>query len=88
MQGGLYRRTVRTTRRPGLPRENPLLFYPRCIGEACAKYLSFAKYYLELDRICRQIERDPRSDAYTDLALTPIGQPRVVEGQYTLRRAA
>jgi radical SAM superfamily enzyme YgiQ (UPF0313 family) len=88
MQGGLCRRTVRTTRRPGLPRENPLWFYPRRIGEACAKYLSFARYCLELDRICKQVQRDPLGDAYTDLALTPIGQPRVVEEGYALRRAA
>jgi hypothetical protein len=33
LQGGFFRRKVRTQRRSGLPLENPLLFYPRRLAE-------------------------------------------------------
>ena len=33
LEGGLFRRKCRTQRRPGLPRENPLVFYPRRLWE-------------------------------------------------------
>ena len=87
LQGGLLRRMVRTTRRPGLPRENPLLFYPRRMAQSAIKYLSFAKYYLEVDRVRREVAGDPLGDAYTDLALTPAGQPSP-QGQHAMQPAA
>ena len=70
LQCGIVRRKVRTTRRPGLPLENPLLFYPRRLWEFVSKYTALGLYYLWLQRLQRRIDRDPRAAAYTDAALS------------------
>jgi hypothetical protein len=70
LQCGLLRRKVRSSRRPGLARENPLLFYPRRLWEMGSTYAAAGKFYLWLRRLREQIERDPSAAAYTDLALS------------------
>jgi tRNA A37 methylthiotransferase MiaB len=70
LQCGILRRKVRTTRRPGLPRESPLLFYPRRLWELFSTWASMGTYYLWLERLRRRIDRDPHAAAYTDAALT------------------
>ena len=72
LQCGILRRKVRRTRRPGLPRENPLLFYPRRMWEFASKYGSLAVYYLWLDRLRRRIDREVNAVTYTDTALSPL----------------
>jgi radical SAM superfamily enzyme YgiQ (UPF0313 family) len=69
LQGGYFRRKVRRQRRAGLPRENPLVFYPRRVSEAVGTQARLARFYLHLHRIRRRVERDPAP--YTDLSLTP-----------------
>jgi hypothetical protein len=69
LQCGIVRRKVRNTRRPGLPRENPLLFYPRRLWELCSTYSALAGYHLWLERIRRRVENDPHALTYTDAAL-------------------
>ena len=69
LQSGVFRFKVRCTRRPGLPRETPFLFYPRRAWEIVSTYARGALYYLWLRRVRRRIERDPNADAYTDLAV-------------------
>jgi pyruvate-formate lyase-activating enzyme len=83
LQCGIWRRKVRTTRRPGLPRENPFLFYPRRIWEFFSKYAALAVYYLWLEGLRRRIEREVDAAAYTDAALSvptvavrPVNQQR------------
>ena len=70
LQGGYFRRELRRERRSGLPRENPLFFYPRRIREVVETHIRLAAFYLYLHRIRRRVERDPA--AYTDPALAPI----------------
>lgn len=70
LQCGVLRRKVRTTRRPGLPRENPLLFYPRRLWELGSTHAAGGTYYLWLQRLRQRIERDPNAASYTDLALS------------------
>jgi hypothetical protein len=70
LQCGIVRRKVRGTRRPGLPLENPLLFYPRRLWEIVSTYAALGWYYLWLQRLQRRIDRDPRAAAYTDAALS------------------
>jgi radical SAM superfamily enzyme YgiQ (UPF0313 family) len=70
LQCGILRRKVRTTRRPGLPRENPLFFYPRRAWESFSKYCRLAAYYLWLERLRRRIDREVNAVAYTDAALS------------------
>jgi hypothetical protein len=68
LQCGILRRKVRRTRRPGLPRESPLLFYPRRVWEFISKYGRLAAYYVWLERLRRRIARE--ATAYTDTALS------------------
>src|SRR5215469_2529116 len=70
LQGGYFRRKLRRERRSGLPRENPLVFFARRIGEVVATHVKLAAFYLYLHRIRRRVERDP--NPYTDAALAPI----------------
>jgi Radical SAM superfamily len=70
LQGGYFRRKLRHLRRAGLPRENPLVFYPRRMAEVITTQARLARFYLHLHRIRRRVEREP--EPYADLALTPI----------------
>ncbi|HIC81347.1 MAG TPA: hypothetical protein EYP07_10325 [Kiloniellaceae bacterium] len=72
LQGGYFRRKVRTQRRSGLPLESPLVFYPRRVWEVLRTYVPFAGFALRLWLKCQQIKRDPASKDYMDLALTPV----------------
>ncbi len=74
LQGGYFRRKLRRERRAGLPRENPLAFYPRRIREVLLTHAKLAAFYLYLHRIRRRVERDP--SPYIDAALASIeGNP-------------
>ncbi len=75
LQCGIGRRKVRTTRRPGLPRANPLWHLLRRGWETLETYVGLAGYYLWLDRTRKTIERQVKQHGYTDLALTPVEEP-------------
>jgi hypothetical protein len=70
LQSGLLRRKVRTSRRPGLPLESALLFYPRRWWEMCSTYAAAGCYYLWLQRLRKRIEQDPNAASYADQALS------------------
>ena len=70
LQGGFFRRKIRSQRRSGLPRENPLIFYPRRIWEVVDTHARLVMFYLFLHRIRKKVERDPRP--YSDPALTLV----------------
>jgi hypothetical protein len=70
LQGGFFRRKIRSQRRPGLPRENALLFYPRRAWEVVDTHVKLAAFYWSLHRIRKKVERDPRP--YADPALIPV----------------
>jgi len=69
LQSGVFRRKVRRTRRPEMPREYPLIFYPKRAFEIVSTYARAALYYLWLNRLRRRIERDPEAANYTDVAI-------------------
>jgi hypothetical protein len=69
LQCGIGRRKVRTQRRHGLPRENPLVFYPRRGVEICVNWLRWGWLALTIRMQRRRIEADPDSSRYTDDAL-------------------
>jgi len=73
LQGGYFRRKVRRSRRAGLPRENPLVFYPRRVIEVVDTHARLASFYLYLHRIRRRVERDQHP--YADPALAPLADP-------------
>ncbi len=70
LQGGYFRRKLRRERRSSLPRENPLIFYPRRVREVIETHARLARFYRALHKIRRKVERDAR--AYSDPALTPM----------------
>ncbi len=73
LQGGYLRRKVRTDRRPGLPQENPVLFYPRMAWELVDKHVRLAGMILQLAGVRRSIKRDKvAARAYMDSALRPV----------------
>jgi hypothetical protein len=72
LQAGIFRRKSRTRRRPGFPKENPLVFYPRRLREIVGTYLPGLWFFYKLERLRRRIQRDPTSTTYSDIAMAPV----------------
>ncbi len=72
LEGGYLRRKVRRDRRPGLPLENPLVFYPRYLADLARKHLVIARFVWRMGAVRRALKRDPAARAYRDEALTPV----------------
>ena len=60
LQGGFFRRKLRRQRRPGLPIESPLVFYPRRVWEVAATHVNLVRYYLFLHRLAKRSSATPR----------------------------
>ena len=71
-QCGYFRRRVRAERRPDLPRENPLVFYPKNTWRTLSNYAGIGLFAWKLHRMRKRVQADPASKTYTDLALTPV----------------
>jgi hypothetical protein len=56
LEGGVFRRKCRTQRRPGLPRENPLVFYPRRLWEFVSTYVPAFWYAWRLVRLRHHVK--------------------------------
>jgi radical SAM superfamily enzyme YgiQ (UPF0313 family) len=72
LQCGYLRRRVRTERRPELPREPALTFYPAEWRRALSKYARFGLYVFKTWRLRMRVERDPASKHYMDAAIAPV----------------
>ncbi|MDJ0972556.1 MAG: radical SAM protein [Kiloniellales bacterium] len=79
LEGGILRRKYRRDRRPGLPVEKRLTFYRRYAVDFAAKYTQAAWVAWCLNRLRRQIERDPRRHDYSDLSLSSAADDEAVE---------
>ena len=66
---GALRYKTRNSRRPGLPREPALLFYPKYILGTLTKSFIFIYYMLRLTRTMKRLWKDPASMEYTDSAI-------------------
>ena len=71
LEGGAFRLKYRRDRRSGLPRENPLIFYPRYFGEIAAKLWRYWSVYRECKAILKEVLAAPDRWTYTDLAIAP-----------------
>jgi radical SAM superfamily enzyme YgiQ (UPF0313 family) len=72
LQGGYLRRKYRRDRRPGLPLENPLLFYPRLAAELVSNHIRLGVKAAELGLFRYWLKRNKaEAAAYMDQALTP-----------------
>ena len=72
LQSGLLRLKTPGERRPDLPRENPLVFWPRFAWETFRKHASLAGTIIGLTISAFLISRDAKSKTYMDQALTPV----------------
>jgi radical SAM superfamily enzyme YgiQ (UPF0313 family) len=70
LESGLYRRRHRLDRRPGMPVESRLSFYPRRVWEVLSKHARLAAMHWRFRRILKRVERDTAS--YPDIAMMPV----------------
>ena len=70
LESGLIRRKVRLDRRPGLPIESALTFYPRYALGLVSKHVRAAWMLGKLYWFAQGVKRDPKSREYTDTALS------------------
>lgn len=71
LQGGIGRRKVRATRRPGFPRERLLPFLARRLRENAVTWYGYLRFWLSLERIRRRVLNEPRCAEHLDRAVTP-----------------
>ncbi|MBB4272371.1 B12-binding domain-containing radical SAM protein [Rhizobium mongolense] len=72
LQSGLLRLKHPSERRPGLPQQHPLVFWPQFVWETVAKHVSLAGSILRMSATAFLIKRNPASKNYMDQALTPV----------------
>jgi hypothetical protein len=72
LQGGILRLRHPSERRPGLPRENAWIFWPRLAAEIVYKHTILINMIARLLLFRIAIARDPNARMYTDQALTPV----------------
>jgi hypothetical protein len=73
LDSGLLRMRHPTELRPGLPRESAWMFWPRFAWDVVGKHAGIVMTIGRLLRVWLTIARDPKSAAYMDQALTPVG---------------
>jgi hypothetical protein len=89
LEGGLFRRKCRTQRRPGLPRENPLVFYPRRMWEFVSTYVPAFAYALRLIRLRRYIKyREQSPPSVQPPSPGTAAQPGTLHPHIALKRPA
>jgi hypothetical protein len=69
LQCGIFRLRHPSERRPGLPRENALLFWPRFAWQTIRKTGAILAAFVRIAAMGIRIARDPNRLAYTDRAL-------------------
>jgi hypothetical protein len=72
LEAGYIRIKRRRQRRSGLPRENPLIFYPRYFGHLWNALGGTLVTYVRLRRLLGRILRDPARLEYVDRAIMPV----------------
>jgi radical SAM superfamily enzyme YgiQ (UPF0313 family) len=72
LEAGMFRRKVRTMRRPTLPRENPFVFYPRRAWEIASLSVRWPLLVWKFYRILRRVQAQPQKPSEVDLAMIPV----------------
>ncbi len=72
LQGGYLRRKYRKDRRPSLPPESPLVFYPKFAFNLVYKHWRLAREIVRFGRFRYRLKGDPEAKNYRDVALTPV----------------
>jgi hypothetical protein len=71
LQGGFFRRKVRTQRRPGMPLEGPVAFFARRVCQIVASLTAVGLLRLRIERIRRRVAKESGAAEYMDAALSP-----------------
>ncbi|HEU0156336.1 MAG TPA: radical SAM protein [Stellaceae bacterium] len=71
LEGGAFRRKARRERRYGLPRESPMVFYPREAAEIVVKAARYWAVYRRAKAILKEVLAAPDRRAYSDLSIAP-----------------
>ncbi len=79
LESGLIRLKFRRDRRPGLPIESPLVFYPKYLGNLAYKIWCLARLYYKYHPLRRKLDADPSSLDYMDIALKPANDDEFSE---------
>jgi radical SAM superfamily enzyme YgiQ (UPF0313 family) len=74
LQGGILRLKSRHERRPELPRQSVLTFYPMLAWEFLSKQARLLLYGWRLYRMCKRVEAAKDGMSYMDTALTPVSE--------------
>lgn len=69
LEGGIFRLKRRADRRPGMPIESPLVFYPKYAVETLTKLFRYGKMILSFRNIYRKVMDDPHRASFTDVAI-------------------
>ena len=87
LDGGYLRLKYRKDRRPGLPRENPLLFYSKYYLETARNISLLAVTRWRYLHFIKQLWSDPKRFDYMDQAIAPAGKDEFETlGLYTATR--
>jgi hypothetical protein len=70
LESGYFRLKFRRDRRPTLPRESALVFYPRYAWETLRSHFWMGYWILRMNNVRRRIKADARREQYTDIALS------------------
>jgi radical SAM superfamily enzyme YgiQ (UPF0313 family) len=71
LEGGIFRRKRRRSRRPGFKREPAILFYPRYVAETAVKACRYLNGFRKERAMIKRVLADPKRYDYTDLSLQP-----------------
>ncbi len=70
LEAGFLRRKYRRDRRPNMPREHPLVFYPRYACKVASTWIGLLAMYRQHVQILKRALRD--TDAHEDIAMAPV----------------
>jgi hypothetical protein len=63
-------------RRPGMPLENPLIFYPRRAWEIASLSVRWMNLVWKFFRILRRVQAQPQQPGEGDLAMIPVDEQK------------
>jgi hypothetical protein len=72
LEGGFFRRKSRSDRRPSLPIESALVFYPKYFSEIIWKHFCWVLLIIRMRLICNRVRNNPKNQEYIDLALESV----------------
>ena len=76
VEAGYFRRRVRTERRPGMPIESPLVFYPKYWALTAVRQARAGWLLLTLLHMAWSVRRAARKRPYMDAAIAPVTDDR------------